>query len=139
MSNKEDGGGEAYEPSGKSKFSGVRRMVEDIVVTPFFQKHSSHMPATIKLHADVVEKGEWVILKTEIPDFDEDLIDVSANENSIHVRIHSGEKAEAKTAYKTHESDIMLHSAYVTPVPIDPSKLKVSHKGGILEVKVPKK
>ena len=125
------------EPLKGGKFSGIRRMIEDIAVTPFFEKHSSHMPATLKLHAEVVEKDGWVTLSTEVPGFSEDLVDVSANENSIHIRLHSGEADKTATSDRTHESDVLLHSSYVTPSPINPAKLKVSRKGHVLEVKAP--
>lgn len=130
---------EAEDKAQGKSFSGVRRMVEDITVTPFFGKHSSHMPATIKLHAEIVEEGKWVILRTEIPGYTEELVDVSASENTINITIHSEEAGENKSNEATHEGAILLHSSYVTPVPVNPEKLKVSRKGEMLEVKVSKK
>jgi HSP20 family molecular chaperone IbpA len=137
MSKKEGVDKAPSEPLGGHKFSGVRRMIEDIAVTPFFERHSSHMPATLKLHAEVEERDGWVVLKTEVPGFSEELVEVSANENSIHIRLHSGEAEKSSSSHKTHESDVLLHSSYVTPSLINPAKLKVSHRGDVLEVRVP--
>ena len=123
----EEGGdakADASEEAGvNDEFSGVRRMVEDMTVTPFFLRHSSHMPASIKIHAEVIEKKDLVILKTELAGFHEDQVEISANENSIHIKLHSGEAGKDEGDEKTHEGEILLNSSYVTPVPVDPDGL----------------
>jgi len=121
-----------------SMHEAARRMVEDIIVTPFFKRHGSHMPATIKLHAEIYEDKDFVVLKTSIPGVSEDLVDVSANVNSIDITLHSGKKSVRREGMLKHEDDIMLHSSYVTPSPINPEEVSVSCKDGVLEVKAPK-
>ena len=107
-----------------------RYMVEEIAVTPFFKRHKSHMPATIKLHAEVREEGKFVVLESKLTGYAEEDVKVSATENTIDVTLvlERGENGE-----------VNFHNSYFTPKPIDPSKIKVEHKGGVLKVKAPKK
>ncbi|MFH0861353.1 MAG: hypothetical protein V1921_09145 [Candidatus Altiarchaeota archaeon] len=117
----------------------IRRIVEDMVVTPFFSRHSGHMPATIKLHADIGEDSEWVFLKTRIPGYTEDRVEVEATANTINVVLHSGHKGKGADGSKNHGDDVSLNSSYFISTPLDPNKLKVSHKGDLLEIRVKKK
>ena len=108
-----------------------RRMVEEIVVTPFFKRHSSHMPASLKLHAEVGEDRDFVFLETRLDGFSEDDVIVDATANTINVGLRLGEGGGGKEG-------ILVHNSYWTPVPVNPGGLKVVHKGGLLRVSVPK-
>lgn len=131
---------DSVEPSEESALSGVRRVVEDISVTPFFMRHSSHMPATIKLKADMMEGAGYLMLRAQVAGFSEEHVEVSATENSIHLRLHSGEKEKTSSGAEAfHEDDVALHSSYVTPVEIEPGGVEVSFDGDFIEVKAPKK
>jgi len=109
-----------------------RRMVEEIVVTPFFKRHASHMPASIKLHAEIKEDADSVFLETRLDGFKEEDLVVDATPNTINVSLRLEEGAGGK-------EDVVFHNSYWTPVPVDPSGLKVSHKDGVLKVSVPKR
>lgn len=107
-----------------------RYMVEDIAVTPFFGKHRGHMAATIKLHAEVSEVGDDIVLKSGIKGYDEEDVEVSATPNTIDVTLVLGSKEGGGVRY---------HSSYVTPVPIDHKGVRVEHKDGVLTVSAPKR
>ncbi len=130
--------GDDTESSKDGVFSGVKRVVEGMTVTPFFEKHSAHMAATLKLESEFVDKGKYLVLTTRVPGFSEENIDVSASENSIHIKLRSGEELEGLGGEADHDSDVVLNSTYVTPVPVNPDKVKVKRKGDYLEVTVVK-
>ena len=117
------------EPSSEGK--DFRRMVEEIAVTPFFKRHRSHMPATLKLHAELREDKASVLLETVVEGFSDEDVIVEASDNTINIslRLEGGEGKE----------DFLFHNSYSTPVPVDPDGLKVVRKGGVLRVSVPKR
>ena len=95
-----------------------RVMVEDIVVTPFFKKHVRHKAATIKLHAEIREEKEYIILETDVRGYAKEDVEVEATPNSIDVSLRME---------KNEDADIKFHSSYHTPSPIDASDLKIEH------------
>lgn len=119
--------------SGGRKSRDFRRMVEEIVVTPFFKRHASHMPASLKLRAEVGEDRDSVFLETRLDGFAEDDVRVDATVNTINVRLRLEEGAS------DGGEDVFFHSSYTTPSPVDPEGLKVVHKDGLLRVSVPKR
>ncbi|MFC2163034.1 Hsp20/alpha crystallin family protein [Candidatus Altiarchaeota archaeon] len=124
-------GSEVGEDSLESKSSSVRRMVEDITVTPFFDRHAGHMPATIKLHAELRQEKDFIIFESSIPDFSEEDVKVEASFNTITVSLLM-DKEEGKD-----EEDVFFHSSFVTPKPIEYEKIKIEHKDGLLRIKAP--
>jgi len=107
-----------------------RHMVEEIVVTPFFKRHRGHMPATIKLKADISEVGQDVVLESSVKGYGKEDVKVSASANSIDVDLVLERKDSA---------EVKFHNSYFTPKPIDPSKLKIELKDGLLRVTAPKR
>lgn len=128
----------ADDKRGASPKESVRLMVEDITVTPFFGRHKGHTPAEIKLHAEVEEEDDHVVLTTSVAGFHDDLIDVSATENTIQVTLHSGRSPKEVSGEARHEDTVALNSSYLTPALIDPAGLTVLRKGDTLVVKAPK-
>jgi len=117
---------------------GARRMMEEVVVTPFFKRHTSHMPASLKLKAEIIDQPDEIILKSDIRGYTEDEVEVTATPNAIHVTLHTGEKAGEESDEGVFGSDVSMHSAYVTPTPINPDKLTFKHEHGVLTVRAPK-
>lgn len=107
-----------------------RHMVEEITVTPFFKRHRKHMPATLKLKAQIRDDPEWVILETSIAGYKEEDVEVSATPNTIDIRL---------VLEKNEESCLNFHNSYFTPSPIDPSRLSFEHKNEKLIVKARKR
>ncbi|MFH1404270.1 MAG: Hsp20/alpha crystallin family protein [Candidatus Altiarchaeota archaeon] len=108
-----------------------RRMVEDITVTPFFDRHGSHMPATIKLHAELREDGDFIHFETRIPGFREDDVKVEVGVNTINVSLLMDKTGEGG------EEDVYFHNSFTTPRPIDVDNVFYEHKDGILRIRAP--
>ncbi len=109
---------------------GHRMMVEEIAVTPFFRRHGSHMPATLKLHAEMRREKDGVVLESRLEGYTEEDVLVSATPNTIDVTL---------ILERSDEGDARFHNSYVTPYPIREDKLKVEHEGGKLRVTAPKR
>jgi len=108
-----------------------RYMVEEITVTPFFRSHRGHMPATIKLRAEVKESGRNVILETDVRGYGKEDVEVSASPEAIDVTLIL-ERGES--------GNVRFHNSYFTPAPINPAKLKIEHGAdGRLKVTAEKK
>jgi HSP20 family molecular chaperone IbpA len=107
-----------------------RFMVEDLAVTPFFHRHRGHMPATLKLHAEVREEGDNIVLESRIKGYSQEDVIVSASINTIDVTLILERKGEEL---------VKFHNSYFTPKPIEPNKLKIEHKDDILRVIAKKK
>ncbi|MBU0761901.1 MAG: Hsp20/alpha crystallin family protein [Candidatus Altiarchaeota archaeon] len=105
-------------------------MVEDVAVTSFFKRHVKHMPATIKLHAELSEDKDYVFLESKVPGHREEDIHISATPNTIEVDL---------VLEKIAEEEIKFHNSYFTPAPIDPKTLEIHHKDGVLKVKAKKR
>lgn len=106
---------------------GERRILEDINITPFFDRHSGHMPASVSLHAEVVERSDTVVLEMEHPGLSEGEVKVEGDVNAIRVRICFD---ECPDSYFTN--------TYITPSPVDSDRIKVDLQDGRLVVTAPK-
>jgi HSP20 family protein len=90
---------------------------------------------------DILEKGEEIILKMELPEVDQKAIDIKVEGNSLTIK---GErKLEQGT---THEDYHRLERPYGTfsrsfnlPSTVNQEKVTASHKDGILRIVLPKK
>ncbi|MFH0862483.1 MAG: Hsp20/alpha crystallin family protein [Candidatus Altiarchaeota archaeon] len=108
-----------------------RYMVEEITVTPFFKRHRGHMPATIKLRAEIKEAGSDIVLEADVRGYEREDVEVSASPDSIHLDLIL-ERADS--------GNVRFHNSYATPAPIDPARLNVEHgTDGRLRVTVAKK
>jgi HSP20 family molecular chaperone IbpA len=105
-------------------------MVEEVTVTSFFKKHKKHMPATIKLHAELKEEKDHIILESKVPGHNPEDIKVSATPNTINVDL---------ILERIGEEEIKFHNCYLTPAPIDPTEMEIIQKDSKVTVKVRKK
>jgi HSP20 family molecular chaperone IbpA len=124
--------------SGGEPKKGAKIMVEDIAVTPFFARHGAHKSAEIKLHAELDAERDHVVLKTDVAGFHDNLIEVSAEHNTIYVKLNTGRSPKRVTGEARHEDAVSFSGAYYTPAPIDPDSLTVLRKGDTLVVKAKK-
>lgn len=95
---------------------GERRVLEDIVITPFFDRHANHMPVSLSLHAEIEDKDDKVILRMKHPGLSEGEVKVEAEANTIKVRMCFDDCP-----------DSYFNNTYVTPVPIDRESIIVDH------------
>jgi len=116
----------------------VRLMVEESTVTPFFARHKAHKPAEIKLHAELEEEDDFVLLKTNVSGYEDDLIDVSASDDTIRIQLKTGRSPKKVEGEAAHEDNVALNSSYYTPAKIDPEDVTVLRKGDTLVVKARK-
>lgn len=124
--------------AGAESKKSVSLMVEDITVTPFFARHRAHKPAELKLHAELDEEEDYVVLKTDVAGFHDDLIEISAAHNTIHVKLSTGKSPKRIYGEARHEDAVAFSGAYYTPAPINPDKLTIMRKGDTLIVKAKK-
>jgi len=102
---------------------GERRVLEDINITPFFERHSGHHPAHFNLHAEIEETKDHVILYMNHPGLAEGEIKVDGDFNTIKVRMGFGEEAEGH-----------FTNTYITPSPIDSDSMEVQLEEDELKV-----
>ncbi len=107
-----------------------RYMVEDIAVTPFFKRHRKHMPVSLKLHAELREEKDYVVLEADVSGFTQEDLQVEASHNTINISMVLGNDEEGQMKFK---------NSYVTPVPVDPQTLELEHKKDTLIVRLKKK
>lgn len=89
---------------------------------------------------DVIDRGDEVVVKAEMPGVDKDHIDISIHENTLTI------KGEIKKEKEYKEEDYYLtertYRSYARtlniPVKINPDKVKANLREGILEIHLPK-
>ena len=89
---------------------------------------------------DIVEEGERLVLRAEIPGVTQSDIDINVENGTITLR---GEKKQekridAKNAYRAERFYGAFSRSFVLPKSIDPEAIKASYKDGVLEVVLPK-
>lgn len=109
---------------------GHRYMVEEIAVTPFFKRHRGHMPATIKLLAEIKEARGNVVLEADARGYAEEDIEVSATPDTIDLTL---------VLERTESEVLRFHNSYPLPAAIDTKTVKIENKGGKLRITAHKK
>ena len=90
---------------------------------------------------DILERGNEVVLKVDLPEVSQDEIDIRVEENTLIIQ---GERRLIKDA--SEENYIQIERPYGTfrrtfsiPRTIDPERIKASYKDGVLRVVLPRK
>ncbi|HHY17509.1 MAG TPA: Hsp20/alpha crystallin family protein [Firmicutes bacterium] len=89
---------------------------------------------------DVLDEGENIVVRAELPGVEKDKIDLRCTENSLSI---SSEKSEDKRVkegtWVVQESSFgkMVRTVRLD-APVDPSRAEASFSGGVLTVKLPK-
>ena len=89
---------------------------------------------------DIVEEGERLVLRAEIPGVQGNDIDINVESGTITLR---GEKKqekgiEAKNAFRAERFYGTFFRSFVLPKTINPEAIAASYKDGVLEVVLPK-
>lgn len=90
---------------------------------------------------DILEQGDAIILKMEIPEVDQKAIDIKVEGNALSIKgerqLQAGPKQEhylrLERPYGTFSRSFSL------PTTVDVEKVKASHNDGILRIILPKK
>jgi HSP20 family protein len=90
---------------------------------------------------DILEKGNEVILKIDLPEMDQNEIDIKVEENTLIIQ---GERKFIKETTDTNYLQIerpygTFQRTFAVPRGIDQEKIKASYKDGVLRVVLPKR
>jgi HSP20 family protein len=88
-----------------------------------------------------LEKGNEVILKIDLPEMDQNEIDIKVEENTLIIQ---GERKFIKETADTNYLQIerpygTFQRTFAVPRGIDQEKIKASYKDGVLRVVLPKR
>ncbi|OGP53500.1 MAG: hypothetical protein A2Y65_10770 [Deltaproteobacteria bacterium RBG_13_52_11] len=90
---------------------------------------------------DIMEKGDEIILKMEIPEVDQKDLDIKVEGNVLTIkgerRIEEGTKRE--DYHRLERPYGRFSRSFSLPNTVDQGKVKAGHKDGILRVVLPKK
>ncbi len=89
---------------------------------------------------DVIDTGEEILVKAEMPGVDRDHVDISINENTVNIKgdLREEKKYKEEDYYIAERSYRSFARSITIPVKIDANKVKASLKDGILELHLPK-
>jgi HSP20 family protein len=89
---------------------------------------------------DIIEKGNEIILKIDLPEMDQAEIDIKVEENTLIIQ------GERKFLKETEETYLQIERPHGTfqrsfniPSMVEQEKIKASYKNGVLRVVLPKK
>jgi HSP20 family protein len=107
----------------------MRQMFEDLGVT------GTRLPTS-----DVMETPKELIVKLDVPGFDEKQLSLEVSDHTLAVR---GERSEEPDETDAHlfvreRLDARFERIFVLPAEVDTSKIEATLKKGVLEVRVPK-
>jgi HSP20 family protein len=89
---------------------------------------------------DIFERGDDLVIRTEIPGVDKNDIDIDVENNTLVIR---GERKrdkefEGKTAYRTERVYGKFVRSFSLPRTVDSSRISATYKDGVLELTLPK-
>lgn len=98
------------------------------------------LPVRVPL-VDVVDDGDRYVVKTELPGFDKDGVDVELNKDFLVLKAEKrSEEEESSQNYLHRERTYSsCHRTINFPEEVDPSKVEGKMKDGVLELKIPKR
>jgi HSP20 family protein len=128
-------------------FEEMEKRFEEFFRRPLSLFESSLLPrmrmggmAELMPSVDILEEGDNVVVKAELPGMKKEDIDVKLTDNTV---IISGEKKkeekeEKKDYYRLERSYGAFTRSFSLPSEVDFDKAKASLKDGVLEIRVPK-
>jgi HSP20 family protein len=128
-----------------SPFERMEDMMEDFFKRPFGRSFWSGMPRISEgvepsPSVDIFEKGDDVIVKSDMPGMTKEDIEVNLTDDSITLsgERKKEEKVEEKNFYRLERSYGSFRRTFALPSEVRSDKAKASFKDGVLEVRIPK-
>jgi HSP20 family protein len=126
-------------------FDEFRRSFDDLL-SPFLPMRT-YLPRTLGALpvraplVDVVDDGDRYVVKTELPGFDKDDVDVELNKDFLVLKAEKKSEEEERSQNYLHRERTYssCHRTINFPEEVDPSKVEGKMKDGILELMVPKR
>ncbi|MCP1391312.1 MAG: Hsp20/alpha crystallin family protein [Methanothrix sp.] len=126
-------------------FDEFRRSFDDLM-SPFLPMRV-YRPRTFGVSpiraplVDVVDEGERYVIKTELPGYEKEDVDVELNKDLLILKAEKKVEAEEKSQNYLHRERTYsaCHRAINFPEEVDPSKVEGTMKNGVLELMVPKR
>ncbi len=90
---------------------------------------------------DLIDEGNQYIIKTELPGFDKEEVDIELNKDFLILKAEKKSEQEEKSKNYLHRERAYTscHRTVNFPEEVDPSKVEGIMKNGILELKIPKR
>lgn len=90
---------------------------------------------------DLIDKGEYLLLRAEVPGLTREKLDISVDEVSISIsgEIKREKEEESSTYYRSERYYGEFSRVIDLPTEVNPNAVDATLKEGILEVKLPKK
>jgi HSP20 family protein len=81
---------------------------------------------------DVTENDKEIVVRAEMPGFEENEIDVQLNQDVLTIKGEKEKKGDGQEEYRSFFRSVVL------PPGIDPAKVQASYRNGVLEVHIPR-
>ncbi|MCD6590895.1 MAG: Hsp20/alpha crystallin family protein [Candidatus Aenigmarchaeota archaeon] len=89
---------------------------------------------------DIEDKGDYLLVRFEIPGVNKEDIDLNVSEDSITVKVERKDKILEKKEgfFRVERSYKGFYRSLNLPVKVIPNQAKATYRNGILEVSIPK-
>ena len=125
-------------------FDDFRRSFDDLMA-PFLPMRT-YFPRTfgIPIRAplvDVMDEGNQYVIKTELPGFSKDDVDIELNKDTMVLKAEKKSEEEDKSKTYLHRERFYSSCERIVNFPeeVDPSKVEGTMVNGVLEIKIPKR
>jgi HSP20 family protein len=81
---------------------------------------------------DVTEKDQEIVVRAEIPGFEDSELDVKLIDNVLTIQAEKEQKGDGQEEYRS------FYRAVTLPSGIDPNNVKATYRNGVLEVHIPR-
>jgi HSP20 family protein len=90
---------------------------------------------------DVYETPESIVLKADLPDVNQDEVDISVENNTLTIRGERKREQEVKEKnyYRMERSYGSFARSFSLPPTVEPEKIEANFAGGVLTLKLPKR
>jgi HSP20 family protein len=90
---------------------------------------------------DLIDKGDYLLLRAEVPGLKKEDIEISVNNTSINLKgeIKREKEAKGETYYRSERYFGSFSRIIDLPIDVNPDNVEATLRDGVLEVKLPKR